>query len=757
MDLTIREISPSVETIFEVPYSKIISQHYPAFCQSHGFKDVISTHLSHLTSHRDKTVEESEILNTKQDHHYYINWRVFPILSAIREREIEGFVVLGENVTTSSEQKTYLENIIAYLPGSVYWKDRQGVYLGCNDVVAQLAGVSSPAEVIGKTDFDFSWRDVAESLIRDEQEIMNSGIARNLEITGKLADGGVATFLTTKTPLRDNNGKVIGIVATSLDITERKRMEVELNKAKETAERANKAKSEFIENMSHDIKTPLSGVIGMAELLALKLQDGSCDEACQEYAEDIKKSASQLLDLFNEVLDVMNKDLVDRPENIVFDLKELAQDILSFLNPTIRDKQIQFKLKYSKKITNQFFGNRFHLYRIILNLISNAIKFTDNGGKVSLSIQLTKAEKDRQTIEIAVSDTGIGIPKESQEIIFEQYTRLTPSYTGKYKGSGLGLYIVKRMVEDMGGSVSVESEVSKGSIFRVTLVLPLAKEIEKALIQEDISLTSKKRKKKARGDHGISVIRVLLVEDNPIAQTSTKQLLLSKGCEVDVAPTGSDALDKFAKQTYSVVLMDIGLPDMSGYEVTEKIRQYEQDHRRSPVPILGLTAHVQKQDLDQGIDSGMNKIFSKPLSGDLAKEILQQIVSGKKFETESTKQKKKVEDQLPVIDLNLGAQILGSDVQAARNMVEELVKMLPGDLEEVKAAFKTNDRKKLKELAHYIKGGVSYCGTPRLKIAATELDQYIRESIDDAVIEVAYKNLCDEIEALLTEFQKLPK
>ena len=518
---------------------------------------------------------------------------------------------------------------------------------------------------------------------------------------------------------------------------------LELQMAKAAAEKASKAKSEFIENMSHDMKTPLSSVIGIADLLINKLED----KTCKEYAEDIKKSVSELLDLFNEVLNIMNKDIIDKPENVTFDLQELVQEIVDFLNPIIHEKNIQFKLYYAKNLHPNYLGNRFHLYRIILNLLSNAIKFTDPGGKVFLSVKKLKIFKRQETIQISVGDTGVGIPKESQKIIFDRYTRLTPSNKKKYQGSGLGLYIVKKMVDGIRGSITVKSQANKGSVFRlVTDLFQTEKMKQKRLAKAKFSNNT---------DSTFKNIVVLLVDNNPIAQKINKHLLLAQGCQVDIAETGQSAFEKFIEHEYALVLMDIVLPDSSGYGVTEKMRKYEKAQNKFPVPILGLTADVQKRDVDLAVSSGMNAVFAKPLSSELTKNILSQFLAENKFETQADIMRAK-ETELKVIDLKLGAEILASDTKAAKNMIEKLVQMLPGDLQKLKAAASEGDNQKLQDLAHYIKGGASYCGTPRLQKAAAGLERAIKVNAGSIVIAETYEKLCSEIAILLTEFSRLP-
>ena len=316
--------------------------------------------------------------------------------------------------------------------------------------------------------------------------------------------------------------------------------------------------------MSHDIKTPLASMIGMTDILSSKITD----PIQKTYVSDLRKSAIQLLDLFNETLDILGKDSHEIPEKARFNMHELAESIIDFIRPSLYEKKLKFKFHFSRKINQFYFGNRSHIYRIILNLMSNAIKFTDEKGLVTLDIRVSKIENNNHLLKIKVSDSGIGIPKESQEIIFERYTRLTPAYEGRYKGSGLGLFIVKKMATEIGATISVESEVGKGSTFIVDLPLPLDEN------SKPISIVNEKL------NHFFVVsqpVSVLLVEDNPIAQKITKELLSLQGCSVDIAPSGHEALLKFQNHTYQLIFMDVGLPDISGFEVTQRMRKFENE------------------------------------------------------------------------------------------------------------------------------------------------------------------------------------
>lgn len=227
-------------------------------------------------------------------------------------------------------------------------------------------------------------------------------------------------------------------------------------------------------------------------------------------------------------------------------------------------------------------------------------------------------------------------------------------------------------------------------------------------------------------------VSILIVEDNSFVQKMMRDLVLTKTCFVDLAATGSEALAKFKQKAYDLVLMDIQLPDLTGYEITKQIRLQEKQQQQRPVWIAGLTASIGENELQQAMAAGMNEIYAKPLSNQTINDILNKLI--------------------PVIDLDLGAKILGGTAEAAEKMIAELVKILPGDLEKIQAAFSARDYSALKNLAHYVHGGASFCGTPRLKAAASQLDKIIKPESTYQEIEQAYLALCKEITVIITEY-----
>jgi len=371
-----------------------------------------------------------------------------------------------KTLTQAQQNDEYpdLEEIISVLPGNIYWKNRKGIYLGCNNNMARLVKLNHRQDYLGKTLYDFAPKDIADNVTQTDESIMQSGQELCVEEEAFDPEGNPATYFTRKVPLKNNTGKVIGLAGISIDITERKRYEEALKIAKEKAEVANKAKSNFIMNMSHDIRTPFSGILGLSQFLFEKEKDSEK----KEILNCIVESTENLLDILNEVIYLATIDKKSPGEIKAFNLRTLLENIYKTMQPETMHKNLSFKLKIKSKIPIHLKGDEFALKRILLNLVGNAVKFTDSGSVVILVEAMHKTDTEVK-LKFMIQDTGIGIPEDKQETIFEQFSKLSPSYEGKQQGTGLGLWFVKKITEDMGGEITVESKLGKGSSFSCTL------------------------------------------------------------------------------------------------------------------------------------------------------------------------------------------------------------------------------------------------------------------------------------------------
>lgn len=322
----------------------------------------------------------------KKDEDCVISWQKIPLSSELDNNlDNDEILIIGHNITPEQnaidnykDTVFFYENILSKLPTNVYWKDKNSVYIGCNERLAQSMGLPSRDAIRGMTDFDFDWgRNAAESFIAFDKKVMETGKALTTEDVFKQANGSVVTVLTNKTPLINKKGKTEGVLAISVDITDRKKMEKELHQAKIAAEAASHAKTEFIANMSHDIRTPLTGIIGMSQVIEDKAQNN--EE--RNYAGMLHASGEQLLSLLNSVLEVVSSDNVSESDihKESFDLRASVESIAALEHPTVAMKGIELKIEIDKSIPACVVSDQTKIHRILLNLLGNAIKFTKKG------------------------------------------------------------------------------------------------------------------------------------------------------------------------------------------------------------------------------------------------------------------------------------------------------------------------------------------------------------------------------------------
>lgn len=646
-----------------------------------------------------------------------------------------------ESINSNDElEQLQLENVLKFAPGFFYWKDKHSVYQGCNDEFARLAGLESRTQVKGKTDYDLIWKDRAELYVNIDKEIINSGIAKlnHVEVI-EISNNKTITAITNKVPLLNSDGQIIGLLGTTTDITYQKKTELALEVAKELAESANKAKTEFLSNMRHDIRTPLSGIVGFAELL----KSESTETHIKEYADNLVASSHALLHLLDDVLEAVRVSSGDIPMlKRKFNLSHLFEQVIALCKARASEKRLKLNLEMDKNLPCYAIGDKIRLHRIALELVGNALNFTNNG-HVTLNIKLAKQENRNLVIKMTVTDSGIGIPKDKQQDIYVQFKRLTPSYQGIYKGAGLGLYVVKQFIDELNGEIYVESEPHKGTCF--TCVIPL----QAALLDDATGIDEAAELKVdtpylAPLTHHIQSVsnalrknskltNVLVVEDNIIAQLAVKIILSSMACHVDVASNGEEALVSCNKNNYDMILMDIGLGEgMDGYDVTRHIRKIPGDIKDAP--IIALTAHGADENKQRCIEAGMNAVLTKPLTKAQAADILKTFIPARKTPSVPIIKASRPDlpdsdmemfqlDQFSLFDVEQGLKNSGN-----KTMLIELLTMmvsdLPNDLEEMKTAFQNEDIPQVEHLAHKIKGGAVYVGTTRLKYACQYLERY---------------------------------
>lgn len=635
-----------------------------------------------------------------------------------------------------SNVQTYLENIIASVPYTIFWKNVNSVYLGCNKKFSSLVG-KTPQEVIGKTDFELGWKEgEAELFYQGDREIMFGNNKVNVEETLLQPDGSKKIMLVSKVPVFDKDEKCIGVLGVSVDITDRKKMEQDLIVAKEAAESANLAKTEFITNMSHDIRTPLSGVIGMSKII----EDKTSSPENKQYAHWVNESGKQLLGLLNGILDVISADNVNDNElhNETFDLRLCIQDIAQLEMPTIKMKNLELHISIQDEIPQYLISDRTKIHRILLNLLGNSIKFT-KVGHVGIDIALIAQLKDEVLLRFSIFDTGIGIPPELQSSVFDRFFRVN-SLKSTYQGHGIGLHIARSYVELLGGVIKLESEINKGTTFSFEVRLQVGREENNKPLTTRESFDKKPLKSKNLSLDPSESPYLLLIEDNLIGLRTVELLATEAGCRYQSADNAESAFKLIQSTHFDLILTDLGLPGMSGMELTQKIRAWEQATGSPPTPIIGLTAHAGKNEVEKCQQAGMNKVLIKPASIIMIMNLIDEYITNKlalpssipKVDTTNslgtdlpnTEEELFALDKFPILDVKSGVRILGSET-----ILIEMLAIMLKECEELEKrpkqqAQKPNDWHAIEALAHKMKGGASYCGTIKMQMACQYLERY---------------------------------
>jgi PAS domain S-box-containing protein len=436
------------------------------------------------------------------------------------------------------------------------------------------------------------------------------GIPTDLEHRLVRSDGAIRWIHARSFPAWNSKGELSYIVGIAEDITEHKRVLEEMELAKSAAQAASHAKSEFLAVMSHEIRTPLNGVMGMTDL-ALETQLTSQQ---QEYLETIKTSAESLLTVINDILDFSKIEAgkIDLAE-IDFNLRDSLTTMLKMFSARADEKGLRVLCEVANEVPEIVRGDPQRLRQVVVNLVDNAIKFTDKGN-VLLEVRVEAEGAADCILHYVVADTGIGIPADKQKIIFDPFSQADNSATRKYGGTGLGLTISKRLVEKMGGEIWVESEVGRGTQFHFTVRLWISQKTMAGGIAQD-SLY------KARGPE--EFLSVLVAEDNRVNQSLVKRLLEKRGHRVVVVTNGREVLEALKKENYDVVLMDIQMPEMDGFETTAAIRENEKEtglHQR----VIAFTASA---DREKCLAAGMDGYLSKPIRASEFVELLENSAS----------------------------------------------------------------------------------------------------------------------------------
>ena len=638
----------------------------------------------------------------------------------------------------------YARSIIEASRDPLFTISPAGKITDMNKASVKITGVSR--EKLTGSDF-FDYFTDPKKARKVYKEVFSKGFVTDYPLT--IRDHKLTDVLFNGSVYKDEQGHVLGAVVVARDITEQKKVATELTEAiviaematviaeeakskaesaTKIAEDAVKAKQQFLSNMSHEIRTPLNAIIGFTKVVMKT--DLSAKQ--NEYLHAIKMSGDALIVLINDILDLAKVDAGKMTfEQIPFKMALSISAMIHLFETKIQEKNLFLVKEYDERIPEVLVGDPVRLHQIILNLVSNAVKFT-NKGKITVSVKLITEDEEKVSVEFAVTDTGIGITESKLSKIFDNFQQASSDTARLYGGTGLGLAIVKQLVEPQGGTIHVKSVVGEGSSF--SFILSFLKtnadaEAENELVELDTEIKN---------------ISVLVAEDIPLNQLLMKTLLDDFGFERDIAANGKIAVEKLQQRSYDIILMDLQMPEMNGFETTEYIRNI----MHLKIPIIALTADVTTVDLAKCKAVGMNDYIAKPVDerllyskivGLVKKPLPVELIDDKSQESKKTK----------FIDLDYLLHRTKSNPKLMTEMIQAYLEQTPPLIIAMKQSMLDKDWRSLYAAVHKMIPSFSIMGISSIfenmakKVQEFASTQQQSDGIPDLIQQI--ENVCNQV------------
>ncbi|AXT39367.1 aerobic respiration two-component sensor histidine kinase ArcB [Alteromonas sp. BL110] len=658
------------------------------------------TNLKEVVSQLESLREEDVFLNRElQSNIRQLNHEIEQRKQAQEEREAL-FKDLEKEIQDKSEQEaqarrlsTLLRSIIDASPDLIYYRNEEGRFAGCNRIAELMTG-KTEQELLGLTPKDVYEEELARQIVASDHEVLETNASITEELWLRFADGRRRYFEMKRVPFFDKEGNRLGLLSFGRDMTERKQ-------AENAAAKASTDKTRFIATISHELRTPLNGIVGLSRML----RDTELSDEQFSWVSTIYASAITLGNIFNDIIDLdkLDRDKLELSLKTI-SLKDFTEELSSIIRLLAADKQLELKTTINEPLPRLVEIDGTRLRQILWNILFNAVKFTQKG-HVSLSVSSTKPDGDKAYVTFIIEDTGVGIPESEVDKIFAMYYQVDHPDHQSATGTGIGLAICKQMVDLMNGEIHVSSNVGKGTRFEIVLPVQISNSPMKVAQLQ------------------VTGLNILLVEDIELNVMVAKALLEKLGQKVDVAMTGQEAIDKVRENQYDLILLDIQLPDMTGFDVASTI--IEEDLVMQ-TPIVALTANVIKK-RDEYLENGMDDVIAKPIKKSRVIEVFNELfhappapleVDG---EVERPEPSKILSNILDMDLLQMLVDTIGDEM--VRASVKVFQEKMPEYMEILQLSLSADEKSEVCSQAHKIKGAAGSVGLARVQRIANQIQQ----------------------------------
>jgi PAS domain S-box-containing protein len=679
-------------------------KHFTSILDTQWKERVVENYFSQLMLQVDETIYEFPIVNKNG----YKRWVEQCAVLMMENGKPIGFHCIARDISDKKQiqfdleeteknlkhQEFQLQAVLDNTTSIIFIKDLQGKYTVANKQFMDLLQVNK-SQVIGFTDYHFTSKDQADYFASLDMKVISE--RKPIEVEQIIqGPNGPVTLLLVKFPLLDQNNNVFGVSGIATDISERTQYQRELINARQSAENAKLLQEQFLANMSHEIRTPMNGIQGMTNLLL----ESPLNSSQENYANIIKRSVNNLLVIINDILDFSKIQAGKLSiEEIAFDVKESVDAIKPMFAHRLAKKKLDFELNIEKNVPNYLIGDPYRLNQVLVNLVGNAIKFTDKG-KIVLSVSMKNASENSGTLHFSVKDTGIGIEEDKLKLVFESFSQAGNDVARKYGGTGLGLTISKQLIELQNGKIWVNSNVGEGSDFIFELPYRFAIENE---------VTGMRRLNDIDFSKLLAGKKVMVAEDNSVNQILIEHVLNSVGVFPSIVNNGKEAIEKLKKgESFDVILMDLQMPILDGYKTTDYIRK----ELNINTPIVAMTATAMKGEYEKCLEVGFTDYMSKPFEFvDLYKKLCK-VLNVKIIEkvtndsdVKQSENNSKINEIKPY-NLSYFEKILKKKDLVA--LLQPLYESLNTEIQLIADSIENNDWSSVSKLAHKLKSSVGY-------------------------------------------------